>query len=193
MVLSKSWLLLALPLAVVALVLLTLTAVSLLRTVRSSVVMSVPVRAEQAVTFKEAGSYVLNVEGKTFSRAAAGLGFVIATEGSATSVPLQKVLMRTEVSSFSRTRLELYSFEIAAPGVYTLRITGTNSSSGNDNAAIVFTKPFTLALVLHVLALVALGVMLIGSLVVTGLVLAKRPLVTGSESNLSGQSTPGAI
>jgi hypothetical protein len=184
MVLNKSWLFAAIPLAVIALALLALTAISLLRTVRRSVVVSVPMRADQTVTFKDAGSYVLNVEGTSLSRVAAGLSFAITKEGSGTSIPLHRILVRTKVSSFSRTRLGLYGFDIPAPGVYTLRMTGMDSSTNYDSGAIVITRPFTLALVTHVLALVTLGALFIGSLVITGLVLSKRPLSSGGDNGV---------
>ncbi|MEP6835331.1 MAG: hypothetical protein ABJB74_18245 [Gemmatimonas sp.] len=187
MILSKSWLLLTVPLAIVALVLLSLMALSLLRTVRRSVVVSVPVRAEQSISFKEGGSYMLNIEGAALSRVATGLSFAITASDGAANVPLRRVIVHTKVSSFSRTRLELYSFDVPAPGAYVLRVHGADSSLAHIDAAIVLTRPFTAALVLHVLGLIALGAMLIGSLVVTGLVLAKRP-VTSATINAASQS-----
>lgn len=196
MVLSKSWLLLTLPLAVLALVLLTLTAFSLLRTTRRSVVASLPVHAEQSITLDDAAVYVLNVEGDSLNRVATGLNFAVAKAGSASTLRMWPILVRTKVSSFSRTRLELFSFETPAPGVYTLRTTGMNPNADYSRAAIVITKPITVALVLHVLGLVGLGVMLIGSLVVTGLVLAKRPLSASTEGGVSrsaSQSMDSAI
>lgn len=174
MVLNKSWLLLAIPGAIVAIVLLALTATSLVRTVRRSVVASVPVLPEQTLTFTESGSYVLNVEGKSFTRAAAGLSFELTKEAASLSIPLHAILVRTKVSSFSRTRLELYRFEIPDAGRYTLRISGANAGTEAGDAAVVITRSFTVTMVLHILALVALGALFVGSLVVTGLVFAER-------------------
>lgn len=173
MVLTKAWLLATIPAAIVAVILLSMTAMSLLRTVRRSVLMSVPLIDQQTVTFQESGTFVLNVEGKSMSRVASGLNFAIAKVDGLSAIPMHRILVRTKVSSFSRTRLGLYGFEITAPGAYALRVTGIDSNLQSDDPEIVFTRPFGIALVLHVLALVALGALFIGSLVVTGLVFSK--------------------
>ena len=58
---SRSWLFLTIPVALAALVLLSRTALSLLRTVRGSVIASVPIRLEQQLTINSSGAFALNV------------------------------------------------------------------------------------------------------------------------------------
>jgi hypothetical protein len=168
MLLNRSWLLLTVPVGLAALGLLVATAVSLVRTVRGSVVTRVPVRAEQRVTLDRAGELALSYEGSMLSRGPAGLRFAL-TGADGAAVPLHGVLFRTRVSSFRRTRMELYDFTLRAPGAYVLRVEGLGPAEyGGD--AIVFSRRFGAALVGHVLALVVLGAAFIGSMVATGLV-----------------------
>jgi hypothetical protein len=105
---------------------------------------------------------------------------------SGTSIALSPILFRTDVSSMSRSRLELYSFTIPSAGAYTLRIEGIDPATDYSSHAILITRQYRAALVLHVLALVALGAALIGSLVVSGLVLSGKSLAPESPNS----STP---
>jgi hypothetical protein len=189
MVLPRSWLALTIPIGLIALGLLAWTVVSLVRTVRGAIVMSVPLREEQRVTFDRGGELALNLESGSFLRNLGGLGFGVSTTGSGTTIPLHPVLFRTEVSSFSRRRLELYSFTLPAAGSYLLRVTGINSAADPATDAIVFTRRFRGALVFHVLALIALGGTFIGSIVVSAFALSDRPLTrdaSQSETALGG-------
>ena len=113
---SRSWLFLAVPVALASLGLLAWTALSLLRTVRGSVIASLSIRAEQTVTINSSGDLSLNIESPLLARRPTNLRFALtSTDGK--TVPLTP-------------------------------------------------------LVLHVLALVFLGAALIGSLVVSALVLS---------------------
>jgi hypothetical protein len=163
--------LLTLPLAIVALGLLSLTVVSLLRTVRRSVVASVPVREEQRVHFAEAGEYALSFESNELTGAVAGLKFGLTSVDGGAAVPLHRAIFRTRVSSFTRARLELYSFTLPKPGTYSLHLTGPRPSADSGDA-IIFTRRVLGILVMHILALIAMGAMLVGSIVASGLAIA---------------------
>jgi hypothetical protein len=180
---TRSWLLLTIPVALAALALLSLTVSSLLRTVRGSVIASAPIRAEQEITMTSSGNFALNLEGPVFTSRPAGLRFALSSAQSGTPIALNPIAFRTDVSSMSRSRIELYSFTIPSPGAYTLRVDGIDSSIDYSSHAILITRRYRVALVLHVLALVALGVALIGSMVITGLVLSGRSLTPASRDN----------
>ena len=186
MILSRSWLLLTLPVAVVAIGLLSWTVLSLVRTVRKSVVASVPVREQQLVTFDKGGNFALGVEGDIGSRLG-GLQFSLLSGGGAT-VQLHRILVRTKVSSFSRARVELYSFTLSSPGTYTLRVDGLESPTNNGSDAIVFTRRFQGTLVAHILALIVLGAAFIGSIVVSGFALSATSLSPASQQSSSDAS-----
>jgi len=175
---SRSWVSLTAPIALAALALLSLTVASLLRTVRGSVVALAPIRAEQGLTFNTAGDLVLNLEGRTLASNAGSLRFTLTrpTGGPGSVIPLRPVVFRTEVSSSSRTRLELYRFTLPSEGPYVLLISGIDSTRDYSNDAIVFTRPVRAAIVLHVLSLIVFGAVFIGLLVISGLSLAGRPL-----------------
>jgi hypothetical protein len=171
---SRSILFLTVPVAIAALALLSWTAVSLLRTVRGSVVTSVPIRAEQRVHFDATGNLALNLEGPLGALLPTKLHYALSSADGATRIPLAPIAFRTEVTSMSRSRIELYVFTIPAPGDYVLRIDGLDASVDYSACAIIIARQYGVSLVLHVLALVALGVALIGSLVVSGLVLSGK-------------------
>jgi hypothetical protein len=98
---SRSWLLLSIPLALAALALLSLTAFSLLRTVRGSVVASVPIRAEQQVTINSSGGFALNLEGPAFTSRPANLRFALSGAEPGTDIALTPILFRTDVTSMN--------------------------------------------------------------------------------------------
>jgi hypothetical protein len=171
---NRSWLLLTLPVALLAIAALAWTVRSLLRTVRGAVVLSVPMMPRQVVRFEQPGQYALNIEADSLTAVIAGLQFTLVDTERRTAIPLRTALVRTRVSSLSRARRELYVFGIDAPGNYVLRVEGASESLAASHPFVVVTRPFGGALVLHVLALVASGALLIGSIVVTGLILAGR-------------------
>ena len=121
---SRSILFLTVPVAIAALVLLSWTAVSLLRTVRGSVVATIPIRAEQQVHFDATGDLALNLEGPLGALLPTKLHFALSSADGATRIPLASIAFRTEVTPMSRSRIELYGLTIPAPGDYLLRIDG---------------------------------------------------------------------
>jgi hypothetical protein len=171
---SRSILSLTVPVAITALVLLSWTAVSLLRTVRGSVVTSVPIRAEQQVHLNATGNLALNLEGPLGALLPTKLHYALSSADGAMRIPLASIAFRTEVTSMSRSRIDLYGLTIPAPGDYVLRIDGLDPSVDYSACAIIIARQYGASLVLHVLALVALGVALIGSIVVSGLVLSGK-------------------
>ncbi len=176
MVISRSWVYLTLPVALIAIGLLTWTALSLLRTVRRAVVMSLPIAREQEISFNEAGEYSLNLETGSLKSAPTDLQFGLRAANGGAQVSLHRAVFRTKVSSFSRARLELSTFSLPSAGKYLLSIDGPETSRLNNDVNIVITRPIGGPLVSYVLALVFVGVCLIGALVVSGLALARTPL-----------------
>ncbi|MDQ2767704.1 MAG: hypothetical protein M3Y30_11165 [Gemmatimonadota bacterium] len=172
--LSRSWLLLTIPVAIAAIVLLSWTIASLLRTVRGSVIATVPMQAEQRVDINSSGDFAINIESPLLTRRPTNLRFALSGADSEARIALYPILLQTDVTSMSRSRMELYSFTIFAAGAYKLRIDGLDPAVDYSRDAILITRQFRGALVLHVLALIACGAVLIGSLVVSGLVLSGK-------------------
>ena len=187
---SRSWLLLTIPVALAAIALLSRTALSLLRSVRGSVIASVPIRSEQQLTINSSGDFALNLEAPTFTSHPASLSFSLAGVDPQSTIALHPIAFRTELSSMSRARLELYSFTIPSPGTYTLRVAGLNPATDYSTHAIVITRQYRGALVLHVIALIALGVLLIGSIVISGLIWSGKSLTPVSANSPAPYQSP---
>ena len=171
---SRSWLLLTAPAGVAAVVLLCRTIASLVRTVRGSVVATLPVRAEQRISIERPGELALNLEAPFLAHRPAEMSFMVQRERDSMQIPLRPIVFRTESSSFSRSRLELYALTIPSAGDYSLRIDGIDPSADYSAIAVVIARRYGATLVLHVLALILLGAVLIGSIVFSALLLAGK-------------------
>ena len=174
--LSRNWLFLTAPIAIAALALLAWTVASLLRTVRGSVVMSDPIRAEQKLAFDGDGDgdFALNLESPIGVLRPIKLRYALTTADGATHIPLPPIAFQTNVTSMSRSRIELYRFTLPSRGDYILRIDGIDPAVDYSAHAIVIARQYGFALVLHILVLIALGVALIGLIVVSGLILSGK-------------------
>lgn len=135
---------------------------SLIRTMRGSVVASIPLRDVQTFSLPHPGAYDLYVEGTRFSKDFGSLEFALSDPASA-AVNLQCVWFRTTVSGASRVRLQLRSFTASAAGTFTLRITGIKPDQDPENR-IVFATPVTARMVLHILTIIALAMLTMTSL-----------------------------
>lgn len=159
---SRQWIALLLPVCGMSLWLLVRTIRSLIRTTRDAVVATLPATAEQTVTLHP-GGYALAVESRHFSRDFAAVDFELR-DSAGTVIPLPNVLFRTKISSSSRVQLELRRFTIVAAGDYLLRTTGLSPTADSANRLIV-RRPAGAQIALHIVTLVVLGILAIGSLV----------------------------
>lgn len=157
-----SWLALTLPVFIFAVWLLVRVVLSLIQTMRASVVTAVPMTESMVLTIPESGDFSLYAEGTRFSRDFGSLDFSMH-DSEGTSVPLLPVLLRTTVSSFNRVRLELRRFHLSLPGEVELHVTGVRPGSDPGNR-IVIARPVGGTLLLHVLALIGLGLLTVASL-----------------------------
>lgn len=162
------WLFLTIPGFVISAVLLAFTIRSLLRTLSGAAVTAMPLQQDQTFRLAEPGPYDLYVEGRLGTNFS-GLEYQL-TDSAGRSVPMSGVLFRATVSSFSRARLLVQSFQVSEPGVFALRITGIRPEAARDNR-ILINRPVRAAMILHILGLVALGCVMIGSMVATGLLI----------------------
>jgi hypothetical protein len=171
---SRSWLYLSVPIAIAALALLGWTIASLLRTVRGSVVLSVPIRAEQKLAFEGDGDFSLNIESPIGALRPSGLRYALTTADGAMRIPLAPLELQTDVTSMTRARLELYAFTLPHTGDYTLLIDGVDPAASYSADTVVITRRYGVALVLHVVALLALSGAFIGSIVFSALVFTRK-------------------
>jgi len=135
-------------------------------------IVSLPLVERQEVEFPAAGRVVLCVEGPFLTTRFGGLDYeLIAPDG--TPVRSRAVWLRTKSQGISRVRLAVHSFDIPEPGRYVLRVEGLKGAQAADSEhRLVFSWPYLLQMVLHILGIVLAGVLLIGSVVLFGLRLA---------------------
>lgn len=157
------WLLL--PLIIIGLALLIFFIWNLVGLGKKNTLFSIGLKEEQPVEFSEAGRVLLCVEGPMFTRHFAKLRYEL-TDSSGAKVQGRNSLLRTGSSGFTRARLEIMSFNIPAPGKYSLRIHGVEGEEPADSPyRIVFMKPYFVQVVANIL-----GILLASALMITSLV-----------------------
>lgn len=138
-----------------------------IRLVRQSLIVSVPLLAEQEVEFPDAGRVVLCIEGPLFTRRFARLGYELSA-GDGAVVCGRPALFRSRTSGFSTVRMELKVYEIPRPGLYFLRISGiADANIPNSRELIVFIRPHLARSVGYII-----GIVLSAGFFITGLVFA---------------------
>ena len=164
------WVFVTAPAGFIGGVLLAFSIRSLVRTLRGSIVATVPLVAEQRVILATPGSYDLYGEGSFGTSSFSGLEFALVTDDGR-DVPMHAVFFRTVVRSFSRVRLQLRTFSVPQAGTYTLRVHGGVRDQASER--LVIGRPVQARVVAHVLALVLFGSTTIGSLVATVLLIVQ--------------------
>lgn len=164
---------------VISAALLGVTILRLVRLAGGVALRRVPLVAEQDVDLKISGPVVLNLESPLLTTFPSHLAFSLRDRASGRLVPTERALVRTHSSGFRRARLSVQRFEIDAAGTYTLRIDGMAPGADYAQFALVFARPFGLALPLHIVGIVLFAAGLIASIVFTGLAVSGR--LPGSE------------
>ncbi|MDB5987643.1 MAG: hypothetical protein JWR16_2696 [Nevskia sp.] len=141
--------------------------------VKSSVIVRLPVLAEQSVDFERAGTFTLNLEYPRLSTALLHAEFSLRDAGDR-EVPSWPIVFRTVVSGFSVVRFPVRGYAIAHPGRYRLIASGIATASDSTRCALLFTRPYTATLVLLILGIVFGGICCIGGLVFSALQFAGK-------------------
>jgi hypothetical protein len=148
----------------------------LVRVTRGSVVVAVPLVPQQTVRFESDEPRLhLNIEGRLMQRGLSDFSYQIeADSGAARSVSMQRLLVRTSVSSGTRSRLSLFELTPLRAGRYLLRIGGIVPGGDYEDARVVFTRPIGTAIVTNVIGIVLSAAIVIGSMVASGFALFWR-------------------
>lgn len=129
------------PVASLAVVSLVYCIRGLIRLLKRSRIVSVPLQAVQQVNFAEATRVVLCIEGPLFTRGFARLTYELSAPDG-TVVKGRPALFRSRTSGLSTVRMELRVFALPVPGTYHLRINGLGESVPLDpREKIVFMRP----------------------------------------------------
>ena len=153
-------------LSVASLAALALLIRAVLRMLRASRLLDVPLLERQDIEFPSAGRVVLCMEGPRFTPRFGRLEYGLHLPGGA-EVAGQRILFRTVTSGISKARVSLREYDLPYPGRYQLAIRGLAvSDAGAPQHRIVFMRPHLLRTLLLVV-----GITVSSVLAITGLVL----------------------
>ena len=170
MIMPRLWLGVTVPVLMIAWWLLFRAIVGLVRAVRQSTVLKIPLTPSQSIRFREAGPLDLYLEG-TRGANLSGLDYHL-TDEAGRLVPLDSLVLRTTVSGVSRVRIKVRSLTIPSAGTFTLEIDGLRPGMDPENR-LVFGRPIGGMIAAHVAGFIILGILIVGSLLVS--ILALRP------------------
>jgi hypothetical protein len=136
---------------------------------RESEVARLPVAREAEVTFNQAGTYVLHIEHPRLSMALLHAEFALHDARNGSDVRSSPVIFRTTTSGFSTVSVSVRRFEVGHAGAYRLLVTGIAPASDLSSVELIFTRPYTAALILLIIGTLVGGVCLICGPVFTAL------------------------
>ena len=138
--LAAQWLWLTIPVMLICLALVFTLAWSLVKNHRSSLVVSVPLAAEQMIELDATGPMLLHGEGPRMTSAFGKLDFQMTGADAGLSVPLEGILFKSKSSGASRARLSLRRFTCESPGRYRLTVSGEIAPERTANHNLVITR-----------------------------------------------------
>lgn len=161
-VFSKQWLWASIPLTLIGLIMLTWMISNLLKIVNNSVIVSVPLVAEQIITIDTAGELVLHGEGTHFTFPFHDLEYQLSDLSDNSIVPLPKVTSRTYSSGLKKIRNALYTFNIDRPGKFQLTVSGLKETYASETYRILITMDYGFKFAGTIVALVFSAIGLLG-------------------------------
>jgi hypothetical protein len=172
MTVSRIWLLATVPLFVVGVIAIVRLAVGLVRFTRDAVVVSLPVVSEQTVVLPRPDRYAVLAQGRLAERGLGDLRYSVIAEADGREVSVSPVYVRSQSTSMDGTvRLELFSFSANA-GAHTIRVAGIDSARDYRQNRIVIARQSRGQLAVRIVALVAAGILTLGCLVGSSLLIA---------------------
>ncbi len=136
-----------------------------MRLVKDTTIVGVPLLEEQDVEFKDAGRAVLSIEGPHLTARFARLEYGLISPRGA-EIPGRTVIFRARTSGLSRVRLTLKTYEIPQPGRYRLHVKGLGSDWAADaDHRLVFSRPHAAPVIAYVVGIVLAALLAIGSVV----------------------------
>lgn len=155
---------LAPPVLCLGIVLLIRVIVRLVRLVRRSFIVRLPLLERQTVDFAGSGKVVLNAEGPRLTRRFGGLRYALL-DGSEQPVSGHFTLTFS-TAGFSNMRVTVWCFRVPSAGRYTLCVDRLGPPQPKDaKHGFVFTRPILVPVVACVLGIIASSALTIGSLV----------------------------
>jgi len=122
---------------------------------------------EAAIELAAPGVVAITAEGRRATRDFAGLSIELAAARTGEPVPVRRKRLAVTTSGVSRVRMKLWTAEIPAAGSYTVSVHGLRPERSYAESRLLFIPD--LAVLGRILAVVALGIACVGSLVASGL------------------------
>ena len=171
MAFSRLWLLATVPIFALGVFAIVRLAVGLVRFTRESIVVSLPVVAEQRVMLPATQRYSVIMQGKIGERGIGDLKVAVA-DPNGRDVAVTPVYVRSSATSMDgAVRLELFSFS-ATSGQHTIRVVGIDPARNYANNRVVIARSSRGQLALRIVALVLTSVLTLGALVGSSLIIA---------------------
>jgi len=142
----------------------------LIKEIRSGLVLSVPLKAEQELSIEATGALLLNAEGPILTRAFSGLDYRIMSLSGQSNIPLERIRVPLTTSGLARSRLSLRTFNIEQPGRYHLSVTGLDHSPVDNRNQLVITQNRQGRTICTILVLVFSILGLAGGLVLSSII-----------------------
>ena len=132
---------------------------------RGAEVARLPAVSQGAVSFPEAGTYILHIEQPRLNTTLLNAQFVLHDPAQSADVRSSPVIFRTTTSGFSTASLSVRRFEIQHPGVYRLFVSGIDPAADLSRIQLIFSRPYAAQLFVLIVCIVAGGGCLIAGLV----------------------------
>lgn len=169
--LSRGWLLLTAPACVAGVVLLVISILFLLRTIRVPEFARLPLAGEQEVDLQDAGPLMFAIDKPRFSNVQANafkpFALTVSLEDAAGHViQADRVLVPITVEGMSRAKVDVARLESLQPGRYHLRVEGLAPGVENTDSFLLITRPVAKVMfVAAILAIIASAALTLGGLI----------------------------
>lgn len=191
MLLSRGWLLLSAPACLAGIVLLVVSVLFLLRTIRVPEFARLPLVAAPEVEPEDGGGLIGDVDlldagplmfaidkprfGNVQARAFEPFALAVSLEDAAGRVvKADRVVMPVTVQGIGRTRVDIARLESVEPGHYRLRMAGLAADVARSDSFLVISRPIAkLKMVAAILAIIAAAALALGGLVASLATLVK--------------------
>lgn len=137
---TRAWLWLSLPLALIGLVVLSAMLLRLLEHVKTSPQISARLIEHQEITIDMTGPLLLHGEGPRFTTAFGKLDFQLIEKSTDRKIEMTTVWLKSSSSGIKHSRLSLRAFYIDSAGRFKLIIGGLDNSCGAETCRIVITQ-----------------------------------------------------
>ena len=156
---NHNWLLWSIPLAIVGLILLLILIVNLIKTINTAELLRVPLHNETVLDFTEKGRVQMHFEcSPRLLSPFFGLHYEIKDARNEQVVPISRLLFPLKSSGFNSVRVVHGEINIPRAGRYSLRINGLQAEKNYGGCRIIFTRPYSLIVILHALGITVSGV-----------------------------------